>query len=158
LRDFIRPGDASFPARGLAQKLTNCDGGPGRNCGIIASAWPLKDRQHHNTEITTMPITEAFEEQVKTLLSTMPANSTLAEWQLAYREVIFRMALKILNQFPSAAICNNEIPVTAKVTGGSGEGVNPSIARPLHGDCHFLYLPAFVLAMQTPPVAPPPKK
>jgi hypothetical protein len=105
-----------------------------------------------------MPTTEAFKNRLNALLSEMPANSTLAEWQLAYREVIFTMGLEILSQFKGAAICNNENPVTAKSTGGSGEGGNPNIARTIHCECHFLSLPAFVLAMQTPAVAPPSKR
>jgi hypothetical protein len=109
--------------------------------------------------ITTMATNEAFAAKLDKLLKQIPGDASLADWQLAYREVIFQMGLKIMQNFEAGAIGNCGPSLTAKSTGGGGTGGNPSIARTVCDPCEFLHLPAFVLAMQTPPVAPKrPKK
>lgn len=44
---------------------------------------------------------DAFIEDFKKLLERFPDDSSLPQWQFAYRQVIYSMGLKILENFPS---------------------------------------------------------
>lgn len=47
-----------------------------------------------------MPRSQVFAEDFARLLDTVPKNYTLAQWQHAYRQVIYSMGVKILENFP----------------------------------------------------------
>jgi hypothetical protein len=101
-----------------------------------------------------MPTPEGFTAKFRELLSSeILAESSLSEWQFAYRETIVIMATKILEQFSAHAAC--EPTIEAKSTGGSGGGGNPSFLQLCDRICHFLYLPAFVLEMHEAAPVPP---
>jgi hypothetical protein len=101
---------------------------------------------------------DAFADKFRKLLREVPDDYTLEQWQHTYRQVIFQMGMKILEQFEEDAIAGprrnaegggggggggrgngaqpetaNKGPVVVFIDshgGGAGGGWNPSIARP----------------------------
>jgi hypothetical protein len=90
---------------------------------------------------------EDFKERFRVFLrEEIPPGLTLPQWQFAYRQVMFLMGMKILEQFPVEAVGPDpQPPLSWQAThgGGDGGGGAPSYIR--YG---FINFPAFVLAMQ----------
>jgi hypothetical protein len=51
-----------------------------------------------------MPKHDAFIEDFEKLLAKIPEHYSLAQWQYAYRNVLYSMGLKILENFPQAVV------------------------------------------------------
>ena len=96
-------------------------------------------------------------------------KSSLQQWQFAYKEVIFAMGLKILEQFPQNAL--GPVPIAeGKGGGGPGPGGGPIIHAPagggpgggpiIHaggpGGGPIIHLATAVLGLAPPPPPPPP--
>jgi hypothetical protein len=95
-------------------------------------------------------------------------KSSLQQWQFAYKEVIFAMGLKILEQFPKNAL--GPVPIAeGKGGGGPGPGGGPIIHIPaggpgggpiIHaggpGGGPIIHLATAVLGLAPPPPPPPP--
>ncbi len=47
---------------------------------------------------------DAFIAEFEKLLGTIPEHYTLAQWQYAYRNVVYSMGLRILERFPEAVV------------------------------------------------------
>jgi hypothetical protein len=84
---------------------------------------------------------ERFAEKFSELLREIPDDYSLPEWQHAYRQVIFSMGMKILEQFPTQAVADPPplLGWQASHGGGDSGGGRPS---------YFLNFPAFVLGIQ----------
>jgi hypothetical protein len=50
-----------------------------------------------------MSTRDAFADKFRMLLREIPENYTLSQWQFLYRQVIFSMGMRILEQFPMDA-------------------------------------------------------
>jgi hypothetical protein len=87
---------------------------------------------------------ERFAEKFSELLREIPDDYTLPEWQHAYRQVIFSMGLKILEQFPTQAVSDPPPLLGWQASHGGGDGGG----QPSYIDRGFLYFPAFVLGIQ----------
>jgi hypothetical protein len=51
-----------------------------------------------------MPHHDTFTKDFDKLLAIIPDDFTLAQWQFAYRSVVYSMGMKILERFPEAVI------------------------------------------------------
>ena len=47
---------------------------------------------------------DAFTEDFKKLLETIPDNFSLPQWQFAYRQVLYSMGMRILEKFPADVV------------------------------------------------------
>ncbi|HEY2144984.1 MAG TPA: hypothetical protein VGH12_02860 [Steroidobacteraceae bacterium] len=101
------------------------------------------------------PFADGFER----LLATIPATSTLQQWQFAYKEVIYIMGLKILAQFKDDAI--GPAPVERMMSapgpqpgGLPGGGIHPyyPAGQPINP---IIHVAAAVLGLDPPPKKPP---
>jgi len=86
---------------------------------------------------------ERFAGKFSELLREIPDDYTLPEWQQAYRQVIFSMGMKILEQFPTQAVSDPTPPLSWQASHGGGDGGG----RPSLYNCGFLDFPAFVLGI-----------
>jgi hypothetical protein len=94
---------------------------------------------------------ERFAEKFSEMLKEIPDDYSLPEWQHAYRQVIFSMGMKILEQFPTQAVSDPPplLGWQASHGGGDGPGGHPSFLN-----CGFLDFPAFVLGIHEAPKKP----
>jgi hypothetical protein len=65
---------------------------------------------------------DAFIEDFKELLESIPDNYSLPQWQFAYRQVLYAMGMKILENFPTDAVGPDPSGVRAP---GAGPAVSP---------------------------------
>jgi hypothetical protein len=90
-------------------------------------------------------------------------KSSLQQWQFAYKEVIFAMGLKILEQFPRNALgpeptAKGHATAEALVIhpAGGGPGGGPIIHAGGPGGGPIIHLATAVLGLAPPPPPPPP--
>jgi hypothetical protein len=67
-----------------------------------------------------------FVQDFKRLLERFPDESSLAEWQYAYRQVIYLMGLDILTRFPNDAVGPDPTGASGAAGGGAGSGRQPT--------------------------------
>jgi hypothetical protein len=87
---------------------------------------------------------ERFAEKFSELLREIPDDYSLPEWQHAYRQVIFSMGMKILNQFPTQAVSDPPPLLGWQASHGGGDSGG---GRPSFLNYGFLDFPAFVLGI-----------
>ena len=69
---------------------------------------------------------DAFLEEFKSLLGSIPKDYSLPQWQFAYRQVLYSMGMRILKKFPDAVVGPDP---SAAQGAGPKPGQSPSKSR-----------------------------